>query len=460
MEKTVRFCTASDGVRIAYATYGSGYPLILVPGWVSHLDIDDFLWDAVVEGLLDATGHSLMIARFDKRGTGLSQRGDVGLSVESRLHDIEAVEDALKLRRFALDGISEGGPIATAYAARYPRRVSHLIVYGSFARGLGDALGDQAAADAMFSLIKSEWGLASSVFTLRLLGGASAEDIRKFAHLQKEGVTADDAIALLRMNFSLDIRDQLPSIKAPTLVIHGRNDEAVPFERGRELAQLIPNARFLAHDGGHYAGGDAAESVLRAVAEFLSDVTVPAHVAPDPPPARTPEAAIKRDVVTIVFTDIERNTEILQRLGDAAWRDLLREHERMTRDLLKQHAGDEIKTIGDAFMASFGSATQALECAIAVQRAFAARNELATEPIHVRIGINSGEPIAEDGDLFGTSVTMASRIASVAAGGEIVASNVVRELVAGKGFLFADRGDSAMRGFEDPVRLYEVRWQD
>lgn len=459
MEKQVRFCTASDGVRIAYATYGSGYPLILVPGWVSHLDIDEFLWDSVVEGLLEATGHSLMVARFDKRGTGLSQRAVPDLSVEARLRDIEAVADALKLRRFALDGISEGGPIATAYAARYPRRVSHLIVYGSFARGLGDMMGE-AGAEAMFSLIKSEWGLASSVFTLRLLAGASAEDIRSFAHLQQEGVTADDAVALLRMNVALDIRDQLPAIKARTLVIHGRNDEAVPFERGRELAQLIPNARFLAHDGGHYVGGESAAQVMRAIAEFLSDVTTPASVIADPPPAPSPPVGTKREVVTIVFTDVERNTEILQRLGDVVWRDLLREHERITRDLLKQHAGEEIKTIGDAFMASFGSTTQALECAVAVQRAFAARNETALEPIRVRIGINAGEPIVEGGDLFGTSVTMASRIAGAAAGGEIVVSNVIRELVAGKGFLFADRGDSALRGFEDPVRLYEVRWQD
>jgi class 3 adenylate cyclase len=221
---------------------------------------------------------------------------------------------------------------------------------------------------------------------------------------------------------------------------------------------MIPNARFLAHDHGHYVGGEAALQVFGAVAEFLSDVTGPRAARPKAPTPRT--SAPTGDVVTIVFTDVERNTEILQRLGDAAWRDLLRDHERITRDLLQQHAGAEIKTIGDAFMASFGSATKAVACAIALQRAFAARNEKAAEPIRVRVGLNAGEPIAEAGDLFGTSVTMASRIAASAAGGEIVAANVVRELVAGKGFLFADRGDTVLRGFEDPVRLYEVRWRD
>jgi adenylate cyclase len=159
-----------------------------------------------------------------------------------------------------------------------------------------------------------------------------------------------------------------------------------------------------------------------------------------------------------MFTDIERNTELLARLGDTAWRQLLREHEQITREQLKEHGGAEIKTIGDAFMASFASASSALECAIALQRAFEARNESAREPIRVRVGLNTGEPIAEDGDLFGASVTMASRICGKAEPGQILAANVVRELAAGKRFLFADHGDVVLRGFEDPVRLYELNW--
>jgi class 3 adenylate cyclase len=130
------------------------------------------------------------------------------------------------------------------------------------------------------------------------------------------------------------------------------------------------------------------------------------------------------------------------------------------REALKAHGGSEVKTLGDGFMASFSSATRALECAIAMQRAFAEHNESAEEPIRVRVGLNAGEPIAEEEDLFGTAVILAARIAAKAEGGEIVASDVVRQLVAGKGFLFAERGDVALRGFEDPVRLYEVRWRD
>jgi len=168
---------------------------------------------------------------------------------------------------------------------------------------------------------------------------------------------------------------------------------------------------------------------------------------------------------TILFTDMEGSTALTQRLGDARAREVLRQHERMVREALRAHGGSEVKALGDGFMASFSSATRALECAIAMQRAFAASNAARPEPvegraeqIRVRIGLNAGEPIAEEADLFGTAVNLAARIAAQAAGGEILASDVVRQLVAGKGFLFVDRGDVALRGFEDPVRLYEVRW--
>jgi class 3 adenylate cyclase len=167
----------------------------------------------------------------------------------------------------------------------------------------------------------------------------------------------------------------------------------------------------------------------------------------------------------ILFTDVEGSTALTDRLGDARARELLREHESVVREALKAHGGSEVKTMGDGFMASFGSATKALECAIGIQTAFAERNEEAEEAIKVRIGLNAGEPIAEDdpggrGDLFGTAVNMAARIAAKAEGGEILASNVVRELVAGKEFLFNDRGETELRGFEDPVRVYEVRWRE
>jgi len=150
----------------------------------------------------------------------------------------------------------------------------------------------------------------------------------------------------------------------------------------------------------------------------------------------------------------------MQRLGDEKGREVLREHEQITRDVLQQHGGTEVKTMGDGFMASFPSVTKAVESAIAIQRAFAQRNEGGSEPLHVRIGLNAGEPIEERGDLFGSAVILAARMAAKAESGEILTSVAVRELCAGKGFLFADRGEAPLRGFGEPARLYEVRWRE
>ncbi len=161
----------------------------------------------------------------------------------------------------------------------------------------------------------------------------------------------------------------------------------------------------------------------------------------------------------MLFADIEGSTALTHKLGDAAARDLFRGHERMTREALKSHSGAEVKTMGDGFMASFNSATRAVECAIAVQRAFAEHNESAADPLRVRVGLNAGEPIEEERDLFGTAVILAARIAAQAQAGEILVSEGVRQIVAGKKFLLADRGEVTLRGFEDPVRLYELNWR-
>jgi class 3 adenylate cyclase len=162
----------------------------------------------------------------------------------------------------------------------------------------------------------------------------------------------------------------------------------------------------------------------------------------------------------VLFTDIVGHTEMMQRLGDAKGRDVLREHERITRETLRLHGGTEIKTDGDSFMMSFGSVTKAIDCAIAMQRAFAARNAEGGEPLHVRIGLNAGEPVEEDGDLFGSAVILAGRIKEQAGAGEILIPEPLRHLLSGKSYVYADRGETMLKGFEDAVRLYEVRWRE
>jgi class 3 adenylate cyclase len=197
--------------------------------------------------------------------------------------------------------------------------------------------------------------------------------------------------------------------------------------------------------------------MAKAIYEFLGE-------GEEAPAASGAPSREPGGVVTILFTDVEGSTALTERLGDAKARAVLRNHERIVREALRAHGGAEVKAMGDGFMASFSSATRALECAIAMQRAFAEYNAGVgahrDAPLNIRIGLNAGEPIAEDEDLFGTAVILAARIAAQAKGKEIMVSDVVRQLVAGKGFLFADRGEVALRGFEGPVRLYEVRWEE
>jgi len=468
MEQQIRFCTSSDGTRIAYATVGQGSPVISIRPWFTHLEFEweNPMWRSVIDRL---SARHLLI-RFDGRGMGLSDHQVSDYSPEAHVRDLEAVVDALGLERFALYGLSQGGATAITYAVRYPERVSHLILHGSFARmgWLIDTEEGQQRFQTALTLIRQGWGTDlpahRQFFTSLFMPDADAEAIRQFNEMQRISASPENAAALLSAMRDTDVSELLSHVRAPTLVVHCRDEAIVPFESGRELAAGIPGARFLPLDGRNHAilpHEPATEVLEKAVDEFLGEgEEEEAKAEPLAPGAFR----------TILFTDVEGSTALTQRLGDAKAREVLREHELIVREALQAHGGAEVKTLGDGFMASFSSATRALECAIAMQRAFAQHNESASarpstgsgraEVIRVRIGLNAGEPIAEEEDLHGTAVIMAARVAAKAEGGEILASDVVRQLVAGKGFLFADRGDVALRGFEDPVRLYEARWRE
>ena len=456
MEQQIRFCTSSDGTRIAYATVGQGPPLVRAVGWFTHLEYEweNPLWRTFIDGM----SRQNLFVRYDGRGMGLSDRRVSDYSLEARVRDLEAVVDALGLERFALYGLSEGGTTSIAYAVRHTERLSRLLLYGSFSRvwWLVDTDEGRQQAEAMLTLVRQGWGsdvpAFRQFFTSLFMPDADIDAIRAFNELQRVSAPADNVVSLLTAMLDIDVRPLLPQVTVPTLLIHRRGDTMVPFESGRELATGIPGARLLPLDGrNHFVlpNEPVARVMAKAIYEFLGEGDKAAAGA---------EALEAGGFRTVLFTDVAGSTRMVQRLGDAKGRAVLREHERITRESLKAHGGTEVKTMGDGFMASFSSATRALECAVALQRAFAEHNESAEEPIRVRIGLNAGEPIAEDEDLFGTAVILAARVAAKAEGGEILASNVVRELVAGKGFLFSDRGDVALRGFEDPVRLYEVRW--
>jgi class 3 adenylate cyclase len=275
---------------------------------------------------------------------------------------------------------------------------------------------------------------------------------RDFAHIITAAIDSAGFQRFMDEAKQIDADADAAKVTTPTLLITTRNNPNFDQATTRRVAGLIKNSRV--------AVIDSAFEMPQLVQRFFDDADWAATASQD-----TAIRAGTDPFRIILFTDVEGSTALTDRLGDAKARELLREHERITRDALKAHGGSEVKTMGDGFMASFGSATKALECAIAIQQAFAGRNESAEEPIKVRIGLNAGEPIAEDdpggrGDLFGTAVNMAARIASKAEAGEILVADVVRQLVAGKEFLFSDRGDTELRGFEDPVRVYEVRWRE
>jgi class 3 adenylate cyclase len=448
MEQEIRFCTTSDGVRIAYATTGKGSPpLVTVPGWFSPFKF--MAHEPRVASFNRELAAKRQYVLFDRRGTGMSDREVSDFTRGALVKDLEAVIDHLKLRRVALIAWDMAGVVAIEYAHRHPQEVSHLILCGSFARG--QDVGTREANEALIRLIRGGWDMASAMLPAILVPGADPETAGRWITTVRESCSGDSAAAQLEAALAEDVTDLLPEIEIPALVLHARRDRAFLFELGRELASLMPSARLVALEQDVHWDPRDLTPVVEAINDFL---------APRKPARRKPpKAAGPSGLVTILFTDMEGSTTLTQRLGDAGAQEVLRTHNRTIRDALTARSGSEIKHTGDGFLASFASASHALECAVAIQRAFAAHNESAQEPIRVRIGLNAGEPVAEEEDLFGTAVQLAARICAHAQPGQILTSNVVRELAAGKKFLFSDRGDVALRGFEDPVRLYEVGWQ-
>jgi len=450
MEPRIQYAQTADGVSIAFATRGEGMPLVVAP---------PLLWGhfQAAEGVIpgekewaERTAEKRMVVHYDSRGSGLSERHVTSLSLDAFVLDLEAVVDHLGLERLALMGPINSGPVAIAYTARHPERVSHLALWCTYARQPLQSW-PLPQYEAAMTLLDKDWELFTETAAHVLLGWEEGERAHRFAAYMRESVTPEAYRTFSQARIQFDVSDLLPQVSCPTLVMHRRQVTYPSLDQSRDLTSRIPGARLIVFEGGGVAPhlGDM-EAVAAALDEFLGDAEAPKV-------ARAP--AEPSGFRTILFTDVEGSTALTQRLGDAKAREVLREHERIVRGCLATHGGSEIKTMGDGFMASFGSATKALECAVAMQRAFETRNAPAETPIQVRIGLNAGEPIAEEEDLFGTAVIAAARIAARAEGGEILVSDVVRQLVAGKGFLFADRGEAALRGFDDPARLYEVRWR-
>ena len=476
MDPRIRYCKTSDGVSIAYCVMGEGRPLVVVsPIWLSQLDKR---WDLLgYAPVLEGWAKSRTVVRYDGRGIGLSQRENLDFSLEARIEDLKSVTELVGDGPLELYAGHHAGFAALGFAARFPERVSHLILRDCFARGSEYYRISPVVrmAGSLESMVEEQWEFFTLAISNRSLGFSDPEAAQGLAELWRASLTPVAFLTFREATRKIDVTDLLPLVRASTLVMHGRT-EVVPLSLPQQIAAAIPGAQFVPIE---LPPIGASDEEVRLIESFLGIESAPGAMAA-PPAEPSP-------VRTILFTDVEGSTALTDRLGDAAGREVLREHERITREALKAHGGSEVKTMGDGFMASFTSATKALECAIAIQKAFEPRDNATVgaplgdgggvgsaaprggagrgEGISVRIGLNAGEPIAEDdpagrGDLFGTAVNLAARVASQAQGGEILVSDVVRQLVAGKGFLFNDRGEHALKGFEDPVRVWEVRWSE
>lgn len=459
---SVQYTRTSDGADIAFSIMGAGPLLVRSLGWFTSLEMED--GSPVGSRFWEMLAEHFTVVRYDGRGMGLSSPHDGEFSIETKLTDLATVVDAVSDgEQVSLLGLSEGGATAVVFSSRYPELVRSLVVYGAFMRyGSGGDRSERTRVqqEAVVTLVEQGWGLDSpmfrQMFTAAQLPAGSPEQIAYFDEMQRASASPETAARFLRSVLDTDVTEAAGRVSVPTLVMHRRGDVTVPWRWGQQLASQIPDAEFRMLGGENHQVwvGDEPEvtAVVEAVVEF-SDGAGSSLSSP----ASTPQASTG-GVATIFFSDVEASTVLTDRLGDAAARDLLAIHDELTREALARHSGREIKTMGDGFMASFESPTAAIDCAIALQRSLAARFADSPSQIRVRIGLNSGEAIVEGDDLYGTAVIQAARVMGQADGGQILATDTVRSLVAGKNFDFENAGEHALKGFEEPVRLWSIRW--
>jgi pimeloyl-ACP methyl ester carboxylesterase/class 3 adenylate cyclase len=430
----------SAGVNIAYQTIGDGpRDLVLVPGWVSNLDV--FWEEPGLARMLTRLASFSRLIMFDKRGTGLSDRVTDMPSLEVRMDDVRAVMDAVGSQHAALFGYSEGGAMCALFAATYPDRASALIMGGSFSRRIKapdypwGPTKDQALAFA--EEVERSWG-GSIGIEQRWPSQAADERCRQwFARWQRSSASPAAAAALLRMNMDIDIRHVLSAVHVPTLILHSRNDRVIDFGASQYMSERIAGAKLVELNGiDHIPWGCDSEIIVDEIEEFLTGVR---HGAES-----------ERLLVTVMFTDIVKSTERAAALGDRGWNDLLQSHHALVRRELEHFRGREVDTAGDGFLATFDGPARAVRCACAISRKMRALG------LEIRAGLHTGECEVMDGKIAGIAVHTGARVATHAQTGEVLVSSTVRDLVAGSGLSFQDRGMQRLKGIPDEWRLFAV----
>jgi len=430
----------SGGVNIAYQVVCNGpRDLVLVPGWVSNLDA--FWEEPAVEHFLRRLASFSRLILFDKRGTGLSDRVADLPSLEVRMDDVRAVLDAVGSERAALFGYSEGGPMCALFAATYPTRTSALVMAGAYARMMvapdypfgRTALQYQAFLDE----IASGWGGPVGI-ERRMPSRAADPRFRQWwSHYLRISASPQSAAALLRMNSEVDIRHVLPSIRVPTLILHAGNDQAIDVQHGRYLAEHIAGAQYRQLDGPDHVPFLSDSAVITEEIEaFLTGVR---H-----------HAVADRVLATVLFTDIVGSTETAVGVGDRRWRQLVESHHDMVRRQLDRFRGREIDTAGDGFFATFDGPARAVRCACAISEGMSSLG------MQVRAGLHTGECEVTDNKYSGIAVHIGARVAARAAPSEVLVSSTVKDLVAGSGIVFDDRGTQSLKGVPGDWHLYAV----
>lgn len=429
--------TRNGSVHIAYQMVGDGpVDILMIPGWTSHLTVE---WEepTFVRFMERLTAFARCV-RFDKRGTGLSDRPPGLPTLEERMEDAHVVMDAAGLERAAVFGWSEGGPMSILFAATYPQRTSALVLYGTkpcFVRTSDYPWGiAPEEIESALNRLEAGWGRIPMVH----LAPTGNERYRSWLlRYQQAAASPAAAVALQRANCQIDVRDILSAVHVPTLVLSRRDDPVGPGPAGRHLAERIPGARFIELEGGDHTMwlGDV-EALVGEIEEFLTGTRH--RIVSD------------RVLATILIADVERSTEHLVQMGDAAWQDLLSHIYQIARRQFEMFHGRDPQLVGDQLLAVFEGPVRAIRCAQAILR------DAESLGLRLRAGIHTGEVEQTRATLSGLAVHLTARVAALAQGGEILVSQTVRDIVAGSGLSFADGGVHTLKGVPEARRVFRV----
>ena len=432
----------SDDVYIAYQVLGEGsFDLMFVPGFVSNVEA---IWQSPNRSTFFRRLASFCrVILFDKRGTGMSDRGSQIFTLEQRMHDVQTILNEVGSERAALFGISEGGPMSLLYAATYPERTSALVLYGSYAKRAWSpdyAFGwKDEQWKRVLDNIERHWGTPQGI-SVTMWAPSIASDPRAaegLASYFRASASPGAAAAIMKMNREIDVRHILPATRVPTLILHRTAERVIDVGHARYMAQHIPGAKLVELPGEDHTAwfGDQA-SILDEVEQFL---TGRRH-------AHEPE----RVLATVLFVDIAGSTARAATLGDHSWRELLETFYARVREVLHQYRGREINTSGDGFLATFDGPARAVRCASAI------RDTVRSLNLEVRCGLHTGECELVGNDVAGIAVHTGARVAALAAPGEVLVSQTVRDLVAGSGLVLEEYGTYTLKGVPNEWRLFRA----